>query len=120
MTDEEVIATFMEPKPKPRGRGGLVKCTAWWKLRKVMTGTGTCGCFMSYEVVPVFVVSLPHEFLGLLHEVEARLSEEQWEEYRKGICRHFGRSKQAEIACLHTDALTKVKALAAVLRREVE
>lgn len=63
---------------------------------------------------------LLHWNLDALHEVEARLTEEQWKEYRLKMIGHLSNFSQIEKCCLHASAEQKKKALAAVLRPVVE
>src|SRR6185369_9847696 len=63
--------------------------------------------------------------LDALHEVEARLAVEQWDEYAiamldKGIVRNAGVGNRFAYRMLHASAADKIKALAAVLRTVVE
>lgn len=105
LTDAEVICGWMEPKPVriwpqdiPDGH--------WWSALW-STGTG-------WSWIPATLD------LDALHEVEARLSEDEWWIYlgelhvaTKGVAAYAYRH------LIHATAAQKIAALAAVLRREV-
>jgi hypothetical protein len=102
MTDEEIICTWMEPKPK----GGIGYENRWWT---VPNNPGM-------RVSPVYLT------LNILHKVEARLTDEQAWRYDEALAE--GMKSQPErgssIFVWHADAPTRIKALAQVLRPEVD
>lgn len=96
MTDEEVIASFMEPKPtwSSSDRNG-----EWWWCWDHRWHS----CKLD---------------LDALHEVEARLTNEQWDAYANLMMDPAGIHHTRFL--LHASAEQKIEALAAVLRPEVE
>jgi hypothetical protein len=110
MSDEEIICQFMEPRPKPRG---LSVTATWWTTRTLLTGTGPGGHFGSYQVAPLIEICPAGQRLGMLYEVEERLTGEQWCWYEAQLRRITGGTPRQII---HASAAQKIKALAAVLR----
>jgi hypothetical protein len=110
LTDEEVLATFMEPRPTFSADPGIVSEDGWWWM-----GTG------GWEPLS--------DSLDDCHNVEARLISGffgLWDDYYHafGTFHPSGLywtapDKQYKWA-LHADAPTKVKALAQILRAAVE
>lgn len=115
LTDAEVIATWMEPKP-PLSVAELVEARAsdptvpypqWW----------TPGNHWEWT---------PRELtLDRLHLVEGRLGDDlgSWREYLELLLRPVAHSSNAWIhfgAMAHADAPTKISAIATILRPEVE
>ena len=97
MTDEEVLCTFMHPMPKIYDPH-----TDWWKWRSGAT-------FAPRKLT-----------LDILHEIEERLTEEQWKAYRDEILRDTDMLGLWMVRLIHASAANKVRALAAVLRPVVE
>ena len=107
MNDEEIICTFMEPKPPDTDRGERgTSPGGWWKLR--------------WSVLDQRFRAWPNDdktdSLDALWEVEERLTDEQWYRYTGNL--PTGRWWSKELA--HATAAHKIKALASVLRPEVE
>lgn len=110
LSDREVIATFMEG-PKPVMRGGVI-VKVWWVER--LTDSLASTEWRPREIT-----------LNECHEVEARLSEEQWRTYDDRLCDLLSNemllySSTLRRRAIHADAETKIRALAAVLLAEVE
>lgn len=63
MSDEEIICTFMEPKPKLPPYWGSWPEHEWWRLVQVAG-----GCM---EWIPILMACAEIEKLGRLHKVEA-------------------------------------------------
>jgi hypothetical protein len=116
LTDEEVLATFMEPKPTFSDDPGIVSEDGWWWM-----GTG------GWEPLS--------DSLDDCHNVEARLTDTQWAKYERQFfrgcqvvtetCERCGKKtiRRRPISMrriLHADAPTKIAALAQVLRAVVE
>lgn len=113
MSDEEVIASFMEPKPTKAalsmGRP-LFSVTGWW----------SAGSRPHREWDEWYPITLT---LDALRQVQERLTEEQWEQYEcemlalwtPGTLRHGLGEVQHY---LHATAEQKIRALAVVLRTE--
>ena len=108
MSDEEVICGFMEPKPEHNPSeyvlGEIYR--TWW----VRSIGNTWRPLLDDEFCSQF------EKLGRLHEVEARLTEEQWCAYQ---CAAIS-AKWGDVFGLicHASAGQKIRALASVLRGE--
>jgi hypothetical protein len=96
MSDEEVIATWMEEKPQTRSS---MSPRGWW--------VGAPSMSSWTELHPTWMN------LEALYKVEAKLTRMQQVVYSS----HFDIDR---FTCLHADAPTKIKALATVLRAEVE
>ena len=104
-TDEEVICEWMEPDyRKTYANAGDPSKGGWWKRGQI--------CWFRVDLT-----------LDRLHEVEARLSDEQWQQYREELCfawqamePHYDLAKMY----IHATAATKIAALAAVIRAEAE
>jgi len=95
MTDEEVICTWMEPKPDGRAKRGASKGLWWIRVRGV-------------RWFPSVLT------LDRLWEVEDRLIHQgRADEYRYSLVHR-------DAYFFHATAAQKIKALAAVLRPEVE
>ncbi len=106
MSDEEVICTFMEPRPE-RGQTfpieGPLPHPLWWSH---MDREGNWH--------PASLGSL-----DALHKVQAGLTDEQWRRYDDEMLLTLPRdSFEWEIrkAYIHADVPAKIKTLAAVLR----
>ena len=114
LTDEEVLCEFMEPKnglPDLADFRGDFSPGGWWitdwhPLRK-------------NKWLPRRQITLNE-----CHEIEGRLTEDQWRKYETALSpmpvkliRLFG---SITLSFIHADAQTKIKALAEVLRAEVE
>lgn len=101
-SDAEVICEFMEPKPKDGS--GLVAITPesrWWRYCYELDG----GLSRSF-LCPVMLD------LDRLHEVKARLTKAQCEDYNRLLW------DARETYTWHFSAEAKVAALANVLRKE--
>jgi hypothetical protein len=108
MTDAEVICAFMESRPEfvPIDYGGPKEDRwehRWWKWYAAGSPP---------RHLPVALN------LDKLHEVEARLSEGQWESYRDYMAASAPHGDGYERFLLHADAEQKIKALAAVIGAE--
>lgn len=103
MTAAEIVASFMEPKPQFDGGDG-----GWWSF--IYEGNGTWKP----------VVNDRTESLDALHEVEARLTDDQQWLYIETIRKLANRGNLATWHYLHASAAQKLSALAQVLRPEVE
>jgi len=101
VSDEEVIAAFMEPVPGFREIDYPKSIAGWW--------TAPTG----HTKVPAVLD------LDALHEVEARLTEERWDLYISEFWKLSIGSTWAR-DYLHASAADKIKALATVLRPIVE
>lgn len=122
MTDQEVIATWMGgTKPKATDIRDYDQ-PKWW--------TAMFEFDAHSRVVPGSRIWTPRNLtLDALHEVEARLSDEQWRAYRKSAirggwyrddwCVQHDHTTMFQSAC-HASAEQKITALASVLRPEVE
>lgn len=104
MTDAEIICEFMEPKPASSERGKHVPADRWWDWD-----------LRSPEWFPVELT------LDKLHDVEAKLTDEQWRHYEKLLAHGHWDNGPASLlfivkAHVHADAATKLRCLAAVLR----
>lgn len=112
LTDHEIIATFMEPLPNTAP--GFH--TAWSTLKPTWWEKGP-----SSEGV-MFWVPIPLT-LDALHEVEARLTVEQWSRYEPALGSPYAHKSNPITywkALIHATAEEKIRALAAVLRAAVE
>lgn len=102
LSNEEVLCTFMASQPK---RPGQTISRAWWRsiLRDLRADT------------------LAH-IVGLeaCREIEARLTAEQWEEYRIALSIPYLRNWPSIKDYIHLEASEKIIALAKVLRPTVE
>jgi hypothetical protein len=126
LPDEAVISTFMEPMPEQSPTHfhpwSSVSPGGWWT-------TDIWAENDNWE--PLLETCPERERLGILHEVEARLTDEQWKSY----CTEFAVSNLPcpspcppsfeetvawDRAHLHADATTRKVALAAVMRPIVE
>lgn len=116
-TDAETVATFMEPMPDyiPQPYDGLSRSpNCWWTAKSQKTSRG------GFE----FVWVANEATLDMLHEVEARLTDRQWERYclrlvgcGSNILNLRGTVDYADLkALLHASAADKLTALAAVIR----
>jgi len=112
LSDAEVICTWMEPKPKFPDVFGDVRISAggWWKWRSPRAGARWPGKTGPNESKV--------DSLDALHEVEARLTDEQWQKYA-GLMMDPAGIKHTHFL-LHATAEQKISALAAVLRPEME
>lgn len=99
MTDAEVICAWMEPRP---GSAAEAYNSRWWN-----------GSPWT-ELRPFNLT------LDALREVESRLSEAQWDRYEALALKWRYEYSSSYRAALHASAEQKIKALAAVLRKEVE
>jgi len=119
MSNEEIICTWMEPKPNADETywyPARPSPQRWWmvsygRVREVDGITGE--------------PSWQPRFLSLdaLREVQDRLIDEQWEQYESWLCRiaePFPPEHWPLRVMLHVTALQKIKALAATLRPVVE
>jgi hypothetical protein len=109
MTDEEVICAWMEGYDPRCRRNVNVDELSWWAAR-FRAG--------SWEFATRLLT------LDALHEVETRLTEDQIGKYDAGMRRLMHEDPiepwvPAKCHHWHADAPTRIKALAAVLRREV-
>lgn len=117
MTDDEVICTWMEPRPKTQtgmiyrfygNSSGIVDSLStregWWVCDEVIL-----------DGEPTTIISPRPLDLDALHEVEARLTDEQWWNYSN----NFNMPCDFR-ALIHLSAAQKIKSLAAVLRPLVE
>lgn len=102
MSDAEIICAFCEPKPTDT-LPDTVRGTKWWRLS-----------------LKGYLARWIPKYLGLdaLHEVEARLTDEQWDRYASLMMDPAGIRHTRFL--LHATAGEKIKALAAVLRAEVK
>lgn len=110
MSEEEVICEWMEPRPDVVDDGADPNACykwphRWWKWYRDRNG------------------HLPRELdLNALHEVEARLSDKQWLDYRREFRLVVERVNgtwplgQRSKDMLHATAEQKIRALASVLR----
>jgi hypothetical protein len=112
MTDEETICEWMEPRSKG---SSLDIVAAWWKVRTVMTGTGIDpdSCFGLYRYAPLLEVCKPEHQLGFIHEIETRLSNEQWRVYGQTLRKITGGQERQLI---HASASQKIRGLAVAVR----
>ena len=119
MTDAELICTFMEPHAPKDGTGypsGVLKKFSpegWWRYSMV-------SCLWK---LPTLTVGSPLESLGRLHLVEERLTERQWRDYQRLLTEPVWSSSNPAVdgkAMIHATAEQKIRALAAVLREQVE
>lgn len=122
LSEEEVVATFMEKKPNVNGL--MSASVGWWVLHAIAKFSG--------EVGGVSVAYLPRDLtLDALHEVEAKLSDRQRQYYCALIfqrCCGAARTMNPiedlltpnRWGMIHTSAAQKISALAQVLRPEVE
>lgn len=105
-TDEEVICEWMEPKPEDLNPhvGLLVSKGEWW---------------YRYTLDKTWTACKPN--LDRLHEVEARLTDEQWERYLDQLVDDDAISGyQTERDICHATAAQKIAALAAVIRGDAK
>ena len=109
MTDEETICEWIEPRPKGTS---LDIVAAWWKVRTVMTGTGTDGCFGLYRYAPLLEVCKPDARLGLIYDIEERLNDTQRRSYVVSLRKFTGGQDHQMI---HASASQKICALAEVI-----
>ena len=108
MSDAEVICTFCEPRPEGEPTAHLMKTLKFWRV--VFASSPT-----RWTTMPLT--------LDRLHEVEARLTDEQKDRYSFALSLEvrsingpsaFYRSEL--FPCFHADAEQKIKALAQVIR----
>jgi|GEM_PF-5156549 len=104
MTDAEVVCTWMEPKPEPKG---ISVISYWWEVRTICTGTGSGGHFGTYGV---FNKTLTDDHI---RRIEDALSPFQLVQYGNQF-------PIDRLACLRATPERKIAALAAVLRPLVE
>jgi hypothetical protein len=119
LTDEEVLATFMEPRPTKKPMSGDRSVGGWWWWGRKYSGDGDAP----EELFPIPLT------LNECHEIEARLISGfpgLWDDYYHafGTFHPSGLywtapDKQYKWA-LHADAPTKITALAQILRAVVE
>jgi hypothetical protein len=102
MTNKEVICTFMEPFPDPKY--GNAK-SVWWPLAMK---------FATDRLLPRYTRELD---LDALHEVEARLTDEQWIEYGSLINLSGNQNHYYMKRLIHASTEQKIKVLTAVLRQ---
>lgn len=103
MTDEEIICTWMEPLPGFRGINYPKSVAGWWTAPNGQAKTPT---------------TLD---LDALHEVEAQLTEELWEKYEIALWAEITPNERIyDREWIHATASDKIKALAAILKYEVE
>lgn len=112
LSDAEVICQWMEPKPKTicgsLEHTAALRSIKWWIVKPRGAHLGE-----PVDWTPCL--------LGLdrLHEIEAKLSEEQWLNYVDALITLMPKfPRKGEI--VHASAEQKIKALAAVLRAEVK
>jgi hypothetical protein len=105
LTDQEIIAGFMEPMPAntERGERGISEC-GWWERRFSVPN-------QRFRHWPN---SDKTDSLDALHEVEARLTDEQWTKYADLMMDPSGLKHTRFL--LHATAEQKIRALAQVLR----
>ncbi len=114
LSDAEVICTWMEPKPSLNG-GPVSDChkspREWWaaapregRERSVLYSRKWAPCRLT---------------LDALHEVEARLTEEQWRRYQHVLALPDGEEALTNCQLIHASAVWKIRALAATLRSRV-
>ena len=109
MTDAEVVATWMEPQPHHPvtllGAGGAKPKYHWWKA-----GHDTGGWVLDEMAFG----------LDGLHVVEERLTDAQRKSYRLQVGITGRLPEDFYWSLLHATPFVKIRALAAVLRPEVE
>lgn len=111
MSDEEVICSFMEPRPTDPPENALeMQICGSPVLSKGGFWVWIC-CYEDGDVPKAIPISLT---LDALHEVEARLTKEQWEQYASLMMDPAG--IQHTRFLLHASGEQKIKALAAVLK----
>lgn len=101
LSDAEVLATFMEPRPGKEYWEYDWDHTSepcWWSV-------GRTGQWVPRDIT-----------LNECREIEARLADRQWREYIDAIVPVSGNIYDDCTAFLHADASTKIEALARVLR----
>lgn len=98
MSNEETICAFMEPKPRHKPVG-CMKQYHWW-IYRAMTHP-------YWFPVPLT--------LDRLHEVEERLTDEQWSNYANALVDTFHQRFPRFAEVIHATAAQKITALAAVL-----
>lgn len=112
MTNEEIICGWMQPRPRD---GDAEDDGKWWRSHN------TAICFGEHWItVPADLT------LDRLHEVEARLTDEQWEGYigilagvpiKRALSTHdYYLDHMDERELVHATAEQKIKALAEVIR----
>jgi hypothetical protein len=109
MTNAEALCDFMESGPtkgpfdfRPWRSNSPM---GWWKAYP-----DSSECPAPNEWVPVKLT------LGRLHEVEARLTEEQWWLYESELSRVARHLNSTALGFIHASAEQKIAALATVLR----
>ena len=103
-TDAEVVAGFMEPRPVICL--GSRHAASWW-IRNLLEDSPR------WYPNHIFCNSL-----DALHLVEARLTDEQWQRYKSMTVINGNLGEIYWKRLLHASAADKLKALAAVLRKE--
>lgn len=110
MTDQEIVATFMEPLGTRRfskGRLSNVQISdgGWWTYtHEVRDGTQRTGYAPRCDS------------LDALHEVEERLSNEQWIAYDDELRSSTTSAISLHFGLIHATPFQKIRALATVLR----
>lgn len=105
LSDAEIVCEFMEPRPIDRWGGNPWR---WW------TWLGLCPHHMHCDGHPTSAVLT----LDRLHEVEARLTDEQWMKYTDSLVLRLREDMDGPRTLIHLSADQKIKALASVLRSE--
>ncbi len=112
MADMEVISRFMEPDIAPL-HDSAVSVGGWWVRQKA----NVAGCVYEgpwQSAIPAWSERVK---LGAMHEVEARLSEDQRECYIGELWMLFPeKSGEADWLYVHASAEQKIRALAVVIR----
>jgi len=119
VTDEEILCEFMESRPEPPKLGQYLPAKLspvkfwYWKVSLLDDGK-IAGAWH-----PVLAVQPGIIYLGYLHLIEERLTDGQWQSYYLWL-RDGWEGKEHPRRLLHATAQQKIKALAQVLRPEVE
>lgn len=113
MTNQEIICTFMEPRPSAGFATDTASIGGWWRR---YAGVGRSR--PDWQSKPFNGPWLPHVLtLVELWEVEERLTDEQWEAYSLVLVPSGDRFVRDRI---HATPEQKINALAAILRPIVE
>lgn len=114
----EIISRYMEPNIVPL-HDSAVSIGGWWVREK----TNVAGCVYVgpwHSAIPAWNERTQ---LGAMREVEARLTEEQWFTYRDNLVGNGPPTTWHQTMfrlAVHAPAANKIKALAAVLKREAK
>lgn len=104
MTAEEIICEFMEARPETRS--GVGDNTRWWRA---------CYYLVSQDETVTSYRAQPLD-LDCLHEVEARLTGEQWTLYYDHLwATNYGQEHPTWRFLIHASAPQKIAALAKVI-----